>query len=142
MRIWSLHPKYLDAKGIVALWRETLLAKHVLEGRTVGYKNHPQLNRFKTLKQPVAAINAYLITIYEEALSRGYRFDQTKIGRTSPGVRIRVQEGQLNYEFRHLLKKLETRDPQKFKQLQDCRNIEENRLFEVVPGEIEDWEII
>ncbi|MCD2426011.1 pyrimidine dimer DNA glycosylase/endonuclease V [Niabella pedocola] len=142
MRIWSLHPKYLDAKGMVALWRETLLAKHVLEGRTVGYKNHPQLNRFKSLKQPVGAINAYLTIIYEEALSRGYRFDQTKIGRASSKVRITVQEGQLHYEFRHLLKKLEIRDPGKFKQLQHCGDIEVNRLFEVVPGDIEDWEII
>ena len=47
MRIWSLHPKYLDAKGIVALWRETLLAKHVLEGKTKGYKNH-SCERFTT----------------------------------------------------------------------------------------------
>lgn len=142
MRIWSLHPKYLDAKGIVALWRETLLAKHVLEGRTAGYKNHPQLNRFKNLKQPVSAINAYLATVYEEALSRGYRFDQTKIGQVSSGMRIKVQEGQLNYEFQHLLKKLKTRDPEKFKQLQNSVDIEVNRLFEVVPGAIEDWEII
>jgi hypothetical protein len=47
MRIWSIHPKYLDIKGLVALWREALLAKHVLEGRTKGYRNHPQLDRFK-----------------------------------------------------------------------------------------------
>jgi hypothetical protein len=47
MRIWSLHPKYLDAKGLVALWRESLLAKQALESKTKGYKNHPQLNRFK-----------------------------------------------------------------------------------------------
>jgi len=38
MRLWTIHPKYLDAKGLVALWRETLLAKHVLEGKTPGYK--------------------------------------------------------------------------------------------------------
>ena len=50
MRIWSLHPRYLDAKGLVAVWRETLLAKHVLEGKTKGYKNHPQLNRFREVK--------------------------------------------------------------------------------------------
>lgn len=37
MRIWSLHPSYLDAKGLVALWRETLLAQKVLLGATVGY---------------------------------------------------------------------------------------------------------
>lgn len=142
MRIWSLHPKYLDAKGIVALWREALLAKHVLEGRTTGYKSHPQLDRFKTLKRPVEAINAYLTTVYEEAVRRGYRFDQTKIGRTSSKTRIPVQEGQLNYEFQHLLKKLRTRDPEKFKQLQKAAAVEANRLFDVVPGAVESWEIV
>jgi len=60
MRIWSLHPKYLDTKGLVELWRETLLAKHVLEGKTKGYKNHPQLNRFKIYSKPLEAINFYL----------------------------------------------------------------------------------
>lgn len=49
MRIWSLHPKYLDTKGLVALWRETLLAQHVLSGKTKRYKNHPQLARFKNV---------------------------------------------------------------------------------------------
>jgi hypothetical protein len=33
MRIWSLHPKYLDSKGLVALWRESLLAKNVLRDK-------------------------------------------------------------------------------------------------------------
>ncbi|HEU5178767.1 MAG TPA: pyrimidine dimer DNA glycosylase/endonuclease V, partial [Burkholderiales bacterium] len=32
MRLWSLHPKYLDARGLVALWREALLAQAVLRG--------------------------------------------------------------------------------------------------------------
>ncbi|SDD09748.1 pyrimidine dimer DNA glycosylase/endonuclease V [Niabella drilacis] len=142
MRLWSLHPKYLDARGLVALWRETLLAKHVLEGRTAGYRNHPQLNRFKGLQRPVAAINAYLTTVYEEALRRGYRFDQTKIGRASSAIRIKVQEGQLNYEFQHLLKKLMTRDPEKFTQLQSTADIEANRLFDVIAGGIEAWEVV
>ncbi|WP_368086417.1 pyrimidine dimer DNA glycosylase/endonuclease V [Nitrosomonas sp. Nm34] len=26
MRLWSIHPKYLDAKGLLALWREGLQA--------------------------------------------------------------------------------------------------------------------
>lgn len=43
MRLWSLHPQYLDAKGLVALWREGLLAQAVLAGQTRGYKRHPQL---------------------------------------------------------------------------------------------------
>lgn len=79
MRIWSLHPQYLDTKGLVALWRETLLAKHVLEGKTKGYKNHPQLDRFKALSNPVNAINAYLAEVYHEAERRGYAFNRDKI---------------------------------------------------------------
>ena len=79
MRIWSIHPKYLDAKGLVALWRETLLAKNVLYGLTKGYKNHPQLNRFKETGDPKEYINKYLISIYNEALSRSYKFDKSKI---------------------------------------------------------------
>ncbi|MGH2666461.1 pyrimidine dimer DNA glycosylase/endonuclease V [Flavobacterium sp.] len=70
MRIWSLHPKYLDTKALVALWRETLLAKHVLEGKTKGYKNHPQLNRFKEAKYPIDSINQYLSEVYFEAVNK------------------------------------------------------------------------
>ena len=81
MRIWSVHPKYLDKKGLVALWRESLLAKHVLEDKTKGYKNHPQLNRFKQHQQPLHAINYYLSIVQEEATKRGYRFNQEKIDR-------------------------------------------------------------
>ena len=44
MRLWSLHPKYLDKLGLLGLWRESLLAQKVLLGKTKGYKNHPQLN--------------------------------------------------------------------------------------------------
>src|SRR5678815_1718275 len=79
MRLWSLHPKYLDAPGLVALWREALLARAVLRGETSGYKHHPQLDRFKTHAQPRSAINSYLAGVYAEALARGYSFDATKI---------------------------------------------------------------
>ena len=37
MRLWSLHPRCLDAKGLVALWREGLLAQEVLRGKTRDY---------------------------------------------------------------------------------------------------------
>jgi carboxyl-terminal processing protease len=36
MRLWSLHPKYLDAQGLVALWREALLAKAVATTLAIG----------------------------------------------------------------------------------------------------------
>ncbi len=142
MRIWSLHPKYLDAKGIVALWRETLLAKHVLQGKTKGYKNHPQLNRFKKLKNPVDAIDQYLDAVLQEAIRREYHFDEGKISQTFKRTKLSVTSGQMHYETTHLLKKLKTRDPLRYKQFKLIEEAEPHPLFRVVKGEVEEWEII
>lgn len=79
MRLWSIHPKYLDSKGLVALCRETLLSQNVLMNKTKGYKNHPQLNYFKEFEQLNALMASYLHTIYYEAKIRGYYFDKSKI---------------------------------------------------------------
>ncbi len=106
MRIWSLHPKYLDPKGLVALWRETLLAKNVLENKTKGYKNHPQLIRFKNSDNPIAAINQYLAEVHEEATNRNYNFNPQKIDWKFIPTKIKVTNKQLEYEFKHLQKKL------------------------------------
>ena len=142
MRIWSVHPKYLDTKGLVALWRETLLAKKVLEGTTKGYKNHPQLIRFKNSKSPLLCINKYLDTVYQESLARGYNFDINKFISPTEPVILNVSTGQLDYEMQHLLKKLKTRDAERYKQLLKVKNIEPHPLFEIVKGGIEDWEIV
>jgi hypothetical protein len=106
MRLWTLHPKYLDAQGLVALWREALLAREVLRGRTRGYRRHPQLMRFRSCASPRAAINRYLALVYAEAHSRGYAFDQSKLGRIGTRERIPVTDGQLQYEWSWLLSKL------------------------------------
>ncbi len=140
MRIWSLHPKYLDAKALVALWRETLLAKHVLKGKTKGYTNHPQLHRFKKLKRPVEAIDHYLSEIYQEALSRGYQFDNKKIDWGFKRTKIRVTHLQVEYEFGHLLKKLYKRDRKKHREIKMEKIIIVHPLFTVVEGEVEEWE--
>lgn len=79
MRLWSLHPSLMDTKGLVALWRESLLAKNVIENKTKGYRNHPQLIRFKKVNDPVDAINCYLSEIHKEAIKRKYNFDKSKI---------------------------------------------------------------
>lgn len=79
MRLWSIHPKYLDSKGLVALWREDLFAQAVLFGHTKGYKKHPQLIRFKNTSDQSAAIASYLRSVVEEADNRGYSFDRSKI---------------------------------------------------------------
>lgn len=141
MRIWSISPKYLDPKGLVALWRETLLAKNVLAGNTVGYRNHPQLVRFKQQTNPLAAIDTYLGHIYDEALHRNYKFDKNKFTATDSDVLIPVTSGQLAYELAHLRKKLEVRAPELVIDLPTDGIITSVPIFTEVPGDIEDWEI-
>ena len=142
MRIWSLHPKYLDAKGLVALWRETLLAKHVLLGKTKGYKNHPQLERFKKLTRPVDAIDQYLAEVYKEAVVRNYNFDKDKIYWNYKKTIIQLTLGKLNYETEHLLKKLKIRDRNKYNQLLHSKTIVCHPIFKLKKGDISEWEIV
>src|SRR4249920_369399 len=106
MRLWSLHPRYLDSQGLVALWREALLARAVLRGTTFGYRNHPQLERFRFHSAPRSAISSYLQGIHAEAVARGYSFDGSKTGRARTRLPILVTEGQLQYEWNHLIQKL------------------------------------
>ena len=71
-----IHPRYLDAKGLVAAWREGLLAQKVLRGETRGYTRHPQLARFHAQPDPlrlIAALSRRLLA--KEASRRGYAFD-------------------------------------------------------------------
>lgn len=140
MRIWSIHPKYLDAKGLVALWREALLAKHVLEGKTRGYKNHPQLFRFKEIKNPIEGINQYLTYVYAEAIERDYNFDKSKIAWEFIPQILSLNSGQLDFERLHLLNKLKTRDNKKYRELLKVKEPEPNPLFEIIYGGIEQWE--
>lgn len=142
MRIWSIHPAYLDTKGLVALWRETLLAKNVLEGNTKGYKNHPQLIRFKNAENPIQLINQYLSVVFQESLKRGFNFNKDKFNIDFQPQKLTVTQGQLNYEMQHLLNKLKNRDPQKYKEVFHHKNIVPHPIFEVIEGPIESWEII
>ena len=140
MRLWTLHPKYLDAVGLVALWREGLLARAVLRGMTKGYRHHPQLQRFSTHRFPRIAINAYLRVVLIEARTRGYAFDPTKIGPRNRSVALCSTQGQLDYEWRHLMRKLRNRSPCLHRQLRRVRSPEPNPLFRIVPGGVQSWE--
>jgi len=142
MRLWSLDPKYLDRQGLLAVWRESLLAKRVLEGRTRGYKKHPQLARFYSTKNPLLYINTYLFYIHQEALKRGYNFSVDKINFPITKAKIRVRQEQLNYEFRHLLGKLKIRNRVLYQDLLKQKKITPNSLFKPVSGPIESWEKI
>jgi len=141
MRLWSVHPRYLDAKGLVALWREGLLAQKVLSGETGGYRHHPQLRRFNDADDPLAAIGTYLHHVHKESLRRGYQFDATKIGEVDLNLRLEVTSRQLSYEACHLLEKLKVRDPSRYSTLKAIGDVEVHSSFNVVAGEIADWEI-
>ena len=141
MRIWTLHPTYLDAKGLVAVWREALLAQHVLSGATIGYRQHPQLIRFKQAADPAGAIASYLYHIYEEACRRGYRFNRTKIAEHQSVARLPTTEGQLLYEWEHLKGKLQARAPEKYKEIAAVPEPVPHPLFTIVAGPVEPWEI-
>ncbi len=141
MRLWSLHPQYLDSKGLVALWREGLLAQKVLQGKTRGYRNHPQLDRFKSRSSPKASIGRYLLEVWEEANRRNYSFDRTKVKNAGKKVKpIPVTRGQLRYEWEHFRKKLRRRDPSRFKTMKKDQKVKPHPSFRVIAGAIEVWE--
>jgi hypothetical protein len=143
VRLWSLHPEYLDPQGLVALWREALLAREVLRGNTRGYRHHPQLDRFRAHASPVSAINAYLAVVHAEATRRGYSFDRRKLAPVRRPVRLATTTSQLAFEGRHLSRKLRARNRAWYRRfLGRCsgRGLRAHPLFRVVPGAIQERE--
>jgi hypothetical protein len=140
VRLWSLHPKYLDGRGIVALWREGLLALAVLQGKTKGYTHHPQLERFRRETSPLSSLRSYLWSVVQEARQRGYRFQASKLKGSRKAPPIRVTTGQLRFEMQHLRRKLRKRSPAKLRENGNPLQPDPHPLFRSVPGGIEDWE--
>jgi hypothetical protein len=140
MRLWSVHPCYLDPQGLVALWREALLARAVLRGGTRGYLHHPQLDRFRWHRCPRSAISTYLSAIRAEAARRGYSFDAAKVGTARTSTRIAVTEGQIAFEWEHLLRKLSRRNPARYRQWRGLRIPKCHPLMRRHGGPVEPWE--
>lgn len=140
MRLWSIHPQYLDRAGLTAVWREGLLAQKVLQGGTRGYRHHPQLIRFQNAADPLAAIGYYLNEVNNEAKRRGYHFNGSKIVNGVYPSTIAVTRGQLDYEFRWLLEKLKSRQPEYYQVLQSICSPQPHPIFRIVPGGIAPWE--
>jgi hypothetical protein len=140
MRLWSLHPQYLDPQGLVALWREALLARAVLRGETRGYIHHPQLERFKAHACSRSAINSYLAAIHDEATRRGYAFDRSKVGPVRDVRSISVSSGQLACEWQHLRGKLAVRNPGALARWGGVAVPACHPLFRRRPGPVASWE--
>lgn len=140
MRLWTIHPQYLDPQGLVALWREALLARAVLRGQTRGYRHHPQLDRFRAHAFPRYAINAYLAALHSEATARGYAFDKRKIGPLRSVHSIATTTGQILHEWQHLLAKLSARNRLLYRRWRKVTVPVCHPLFTPLPGSIEPWE--
>jgi hypothetical protein len=140
MRLWTLHPQYLDAQGLVALWREALLAQAILRGATKGYKNHPQLVRFRATHDPCAAICSYLEGVFLEANLRGYSFDFSKIPALRLSGLMNETQGQLFYEWHHLQRKLKGRALDRYTKGRRLKAPLPHPLFQIVAGGVQSWE--
>lgn len=140
MRLWSLHPKYLDSRGLVALWREALLARAVIAGRTAGYRRHPQLIRFRAQPSPLSFMTEYLRAVHAESATRGYRFDGRRIGPRRASGQIDVPRGQIDFEWSHLMNKLAARAPERYEEWLAVTSPLPHPLFRVIAGGIADWE--
>lgn len=140
MRLWSLHPRHLDRAGLVAGWREALLAQAVLAGNTKGYRQHPQLIRFRQSASPLQSVGTFLLELHAEAVARGYRFDHGKILEPVTLTRsLTVTQGQLDFEWAHLGAKLTARSAADATRW-EAGEPTAHPLFTVVPGPIEPWE--
>lgn len=142
MRLWSIHPRYLDSKGLLALWREALLAQAVLNNETRGYRNHPQLARFRQHLNPQGAIATYLRAVHAEAVRRGYNFNSAKIHPVRVRTPIPVTRDQLRFELIHLQQKLGRRNHDAYTRIQNITRLMPHPLFKVHRGAIEPWEKI
>jgi len=161
MRLWSLHPRYLDTAGLTAGWREALLAQRVLTGTTRGYRRHPQLERFwpgsalagqagdaigrvggDVVPWPGDRIVAFLQAVADEAATRGHAYDRTRVAGPSPGdvAPVPVAEGQVAYEWALLRAKLAVRSPAVLTHWAEVAVPEVHPLFTVVPGPVAPWE--
>ncbi|WP_248123298.1 pyrimidine dimer DNA glycosylase/endonuclease V [Micrococcus lacusdianchii] len=157
MRLWTLHPRHLDRQGLTGAWREALLAQAALARRTRGYRNHPQLERFRDHGDPAAAIGAFLSGIALEATARGYRFDVSRIDRpldTAPdadGVPgelvlpfrlapIPATTGQRDHEWARLRAKLADRSPEWLARWEHVAVPDLHPLFELEEGPVASWE--
>lgn len=106
-----------------------------------GYRQHPQLERFRRHPAPTAAIAAYLQVIYEEGQRRNYHFNASKILAPPSPEKIALTRGQLLYEWQHLLGKLLQRDRDRYEALQTIAVPDPHPLFELQEGGIEPWEV-
>lgn len=140
VRLWSVHPRYLDPAGLCGLWREALLAQAVVGGEKKGYRRHPQARRVLEERDPRGAIRSYLRGVWEEGCRRGYRLDPRRIAWWDREARMTVPRGQLEYELVLLAVKLEARAPCLAGRLPSLEDVLPHPALDVAEGGLAWWE--
>ena len=74
-------------------------------------------------------------------LIRSY-FNKSYFKRPAESVTLTVTQGQLIYEFNHLLGKLKVRDKALYDKLKNTKTIVPHPMFNIIKGGPEAWEII
>jgi hypothetical protein len=112
----------------------------VLRRRTQGYRHHPQLQRFRAQPSPLGSRAYYRRGVHAAPTGRGYAFTAQKISPARGVGVIAVTRGQVMYERAHLLRKLETRDPERRRRLARVSRPQPNPTLRIAPGDVEPWE--
>lgn len=141
MRLWTLHPHYLDLAGLRALWQNGILAQKNIFAQKGGVELHPQLLRFQKTETPEKAIGTYLLYISEEAEHRGVHFDIKKILVPCRDIVLDETVGQIQYEWWHFLTQLKDRAPTKYEKLQLIQKPDAHPMFRIIPGNVKHWEL-
>ena len=109
---------------------------HLAMGRAIA-AGKPCFVEASVLREPLPALAA-------EADRRGYRFDRSRIDVVPAALAVPlvpVTDGQLAYEWAHLLAKVGARNPHLLGELTLVTSPQPHPLFMVVPGDVEDWEV-
>lgn len=130
MSLWTVHPKYLDKQGLIALWREGLLAQKSLNGELDIELNNQVWQQFKNSENPLKAIGTYLSFIASEGARRGYKLGHEKI--IYPNFddnKFDIRPQDLIFEMKHLRDKLKLRDKNKWHEVNQVEQVEPNPAF-------------
>lgn len=130
MRLWSIHPKYLDKHALIALWREGLLAQKALSGKGLVDEANVQLVRFKKSANPVRAIGSYLSFVASEGAKQGCKLNHERILQPNFEAKFMTTDvAQMELEVEQLKARMKTRNKDKFKLLTDVHKFEANPVF-------------
>lgn len=150
MRLWSLHPSYLDKQALQVCWADALQALEYYKQERAYMKGitndlspyfYPCLDRFRMTGSPIAHITNYLHGLCDESERRNTPFGRAKLPEFTPGLRLKVTDGQIAREEKLLLLQLNRRkQTQLWMDLFVAEYVQPHPLFEIVSGPVEPWE--